>query len=193
MLLRFEVDACVPSVSDLADALDGIDLSSTPSTSKTSQLNTTAASSSSSTTTTTTTTATPISVQLTGTPLVAQDNLVELKTMSQNKTVTWREVYPQLHLSGTPHLYVAKHFKGSFTTMERHDLHDSTLRPYAKAAEQGLGKLVKLFEELSTHLQEAGPGIGFSLIGSASGDLKLYRRKEGTGRLLTKDIVAKFT
>jgi len=185
VLLRFEVDACLPSVSDLADALSGASLSSTASASKTSQL-TTAPSSSSATTN-------PVSVQLTGTPLVAQDSLVELKTMSQNKNVIWNEVYPQLHLSGTPHLYVAKHFKGSFTTLQRHDLHSSTLRPYAKVVEQELGKLVKLLGELSTYLQEAGPGIGFSLIGGVGGDLKLYRRKKGTGRGLTKDIVARFT
>jgi len=113
--------------------------------------------------------------------------------MSQNKTVTWDEAYPQLHLSGTPHLYVAKHFKSSFTTVERYDLRDSALRPYAKVAEQGLGKLVKLLEELSTYLQEAGPGIGFSLIGGVSSDLELFRRKEDTGRGLTEDIVARFT
>lgn len=187
VLLRFEVDACLPSVSDLADALGGIDLTSTASTSKASQPKVVTPPSSSSTTTS------PISVRLTGTPLVAQNSLVELKTMSQNKNVIWNSVYPQLYLSGTPHLFVAKHFKGSFTTLQRYDLHGSTLRPYAKAVEQGLGKLVKLLEELSTHLQEAGPGIGFSLIGGVSGDLKLYRRKKGTGRGLTKDIVARFT
>jgi hypothetical protein len=113
--------------------------------------------------------------------------------MRQNKSVIWNDIYPQLYLSGTPHLYVAKHFKGAFTTVERHDIYSPALRPYAKAAEEGLGKLVKLLEELSTYLQEAGPGIGFSLVGDVSGDLKLYRRKQGTGRGLTKDIIARFT
>lgn len=188
MLLRFKVDACLPSVSDLADALGAIDLSST-STSKTLQLKTPAVSSSGPEVTATT----PIAIQPTGTPLVAQDTLVELKTMSQKKTVTWDDIYPQLHLSCTPHLYVAKHFKGSFTAVERYGLRDSALRPYAAAAERGVGKLVQLLEELSSYLQEAGPGIGFSLIGGVSGDLKLYRRKMGTSRGLTKDIIAKFT
>lgn len=187
VLLRFEVDACLPSVSDLADSLNGMGLSSTASAYKTSQLKATTRSSSSSTTTN------PISVQLTSRPLVAQDSLIELKTMSQNKNIVWNKVYPQLYLSGTPHLYLAKHSRGSFTTLQRYDLHGSTLRPYAKAAEQGLGKLVESLRELSTYLQEAGPGIGFSLIGSVSGDLKLYRRKKGTGRGLTTDIVARFT
>ena len=77
--------------------------------------------------------------------------------------------------------------------MERYDLHGSNLRLHAKAAEQGLGKLVQLLEELSSYLQEAGPGVGFALVGSVSGDLKLYRRKKDTGRGLTGDIVARFT
>ena len=113
--------------------------------------------------------------------------------MSQKKTVNWGEVYPQLHISGTPHLYVAKHFRGSFTTVERYGLRDPALRPYATAAEQGLGKLVQLLQELSSYLQEAGPGVGFSLIGGVKGELKLYRRKMGTSGGLTKDIIAKFT
>ncbi len=187
MLLRFKVDACLPSVSDLTDSLKGMGLSSIASASKTSQLEATTPSSSRSTTTN------PISTQLTSTPLVAQDSLIELKTVSQSKTILVNRVYPLLYLSGTQHLYVAKHFRGSFTTLQRYDLHGSTLRPYANVVEQGLGKLVKSLKELSTYLQEAGPGIGFSLIGDEGGDLKLYRRKEGTGRGLTEEIVARFT
>lgn len=124
---------------------------------------------------------------------MAQENLVEVTTMGQNKPVIWNRVFPQLYLSGTPHLFVAKHFKGSFATLHRYHLHSSSLRQYTEAAEQGLGKLVKSLEELSNYLQGAGPGVGFSLIGGASGDLKLYRREKGTGRGLTKDIVARFT
>lgn len=187
MLLRFEVDARLPSVSDLADSLKGIGLSSTATASKTSPLNATTLSSSSSTTTN------PISIQLTNTPLVAQDSIVELKTMSQVKTVVWSRVYPELYLSGAPHLYVARHSRGPFTTLQRYDLHSSPLRPHAKAVEQGIGKLVNSLKELSTYLQEAGHGIGFSLIGDVGGDLKLYRREQGTGRGLTKDIIARFT
>lgn len=186
MLLRFKVDACLPSVSDLADALSGINLSST-STSKTTELKNPVEPSSSPTDTT------PIVIQPTGTPLVAHDTLLELKTMSQKKTVNWDSIYPQLHLSCTPHLYVAKHVRGSFTSVERYGVRDSALRQYATAAEQGLGKLVQLLKELASYLQEAGPGIGFSLIGDVSGDLKLYRRKMGTSRGLTKDITARFT
>jgi len=203
VLLRCKVDACLPSVSDLADALGGIDISST-STSKTSQPKTsqpktsqpetsqpeTSAVSSSSPTTTATT---PVVIQLTGTPLVEQDSLMEMKTMSQKKTVNWGEVYPQLYLCGIPHLYVGKHFRGSFTTVERYGLRDSALRPYATAAEQGLGKLVQLLEELSSYLQEAGPSIGFSLIGSVRGSLNLHRRRMGSNRGLTDDIIARFT
>ena len=189
VLLRFEVDACIPSVrvADLTDALSGMGLSSTASVSKTSELTATTPSSSSPTTTS------PIPVQLTGTPLVAQDSLVEVTTMSKNRNVNWNRYFPQLYLSGTPHFYVGKHFKGSFTDIARFHLHGSNLRPYAQAVEQGLGKLVKSLEELSEYLQEAGPGIGFSLIGDVSGDLKLYRREKGTGRGLTEDIVARFT
>jgi hypothetical protein len=194
VLLRFEVDACLPSVSDLTDALSGMGLSSTapaPASapaSKTSELTAATPSSSSPTTTS------PVPVQLTGTPLVAQDSLVEVTTMSQTKNVIWNRVFPQLYLSGTPHLYVGKHFKGSFSILQRYHLHGSALRPYTAEVEQGLGKLVKWLEELSKYLQEAGPGIGFSLIGSLIGaDLKLYRREKGTGRGLTKDIVARFS
>jgi len=187
VLLRFEVDACIPNVADLTDALSGMGLSSTASVSKTSELTATTPSSSSPTTTS------PIPVQLTGTPLVAQDSLVEVATMSQKRNVIWNRYFPQLYLSGTPHFYVGKYFKGSFTNLSRYHLHASNLRPYAQPVEQGLGKLVKSLEELSEYLQEAGPGIGFSLIGDVSGDLKLYRREKGTGRGLTEDIVARFT
>jgi hypothetical protein len=117
--------------------------------------------------------------------------------MSQTKNVIWKRVLPQRYLSGTPHLYVGKHLKGSFSILNRYHLHGSTLRPYTAEVEQGLGKLAKSLEELSKYLQEAGPGIGFSLIGSlvggGNGDLRLYRREKGTGRGLTKDIVARFS
>jgi hypothetical protein len=181
VLLRFEVDACTgeTDADDLASAFSSLGISST-----------------------TAATATEIAqphaipgvtvIRSNPRTLVAQSSLIELKTRVAHKPLDWADTYPQLYLSQTPHLYLAKHSRGSFTSAEKFNLAGSTLVSYAKQAEEGMGKLKAMLGEVLAEVKEAGSGVGLCLI-CVGGQLALYKRKEGTGKSVGKEILSRFT
>ncbi|KAI0292832.1 hypothetical protein B0F90DRAFT_1644649 [Multifurca ochricompacta] len=147
MVVRFEVDACLPtdastattatnidtkrpekktvaSVDDLADALEGINLvtSSTPAITTTTTTTTTSSSSSSSS-------SSDINIIHAGTP-VPQDALLELASRSAYflDQLDWNELYPQLTLAQTPGFRLGVHERGTFTQLREWQLGGSGLR-----------------------------------------------------------------
>ena len=66
---------------------------------------------------------------------VPQSHVIEIKTRSSHGELDWKEPYPQLYLSQTPYLYLAKHTKGTFGPVEKADLNGQTMAPHAKEAE----------------------------------------------------------
>ncbi|KAG9013886.1 hypothetical protein FRB94_004266 [Tulasnella sp. JGI-2019a] len=123
--------------------------------------------------------------------IAPQSTIIELKTRAARKALDWRDTYPQLYLSQTPYLYLAKHERGDFMPVERYEITGPELRRYAGQAEVGMVKLRDVLLQILEYAKEEGEGVGMSLVCQGDG-LALYRRKEGTGRAVGEDILAMF-
>ena len=183
VLLRFEVDACtgVPShdADDLVAALSGLKIKSDTAAAETSV-----------------NTRTPVGgvsiIRTSPRTPVAQSTLIKLKTRASHRPLDWAEAYPQLYLSQTAYLYLAKHTRGNFGVVEKIKLAGDSMKVYAKQAEVGMGKLKVVLNEVLDAVQKEGNGVGLSLV--REGDrLVLYKRKPGTGKAAGSEVLSRFT
>ena len=101
------------------------------------------------------------------------------------------ETYPQLYLSQTPYVYLAKHTSGRFGSVEKIDINGQAMTPYTKQAKDAIGKLQLLLVSILEAARKQGEGRSLSLV-YYGGKLKLYKRKEGTGKLIEAEIFGKF-
>lgn len=123
--------------------------------------------------------------------LIPQSDLIEVKTRSSYREVNWREIYPQLYLSQTAWLYLAKHSGGVFEPVEKISLTGEEMKPYAEMMEGSLGKLKNLLKEVLKAVRDQGEGVPLSLVRQGA-TLSLWRRKEGSGKPLGEEITSKF-
>lgn len=180
VLLRYEVDACV----DLGTDNDHPFASSAPSieTRGTSTLSDDLACFS----------YFGVEIKLTSPRTVLlQSSVVEIKTRSARRELNWKEVYPQLYLSQTPCLYLAKHARGMFGQVEKVQINDQEMAAYATEAEAAMAKLETLLCDILKAVRKRREGVPLSLVYRA-GKLQLYKRREGIGQPLEKDILNKF-
>ena len=179
ILLRFEVDACTGSsdFDDLASGFSGLGI--TPVIPLPTGTSTGSGMSGISV------------IQTTPRTLVAQSSLIELKTRASHRPLDWTETYPQLYLSQTAYLYLAKHTKGNFGAVEKIKLTGDSMKIYAKQAEVGMAKLKAVLDEVLEVVRKESDGVGLSLV-SVGGKLMLYKRKERTGKALGDEILTRF-
>ena len=200
MIVRFEVDACssadastatatktktldpkrpekktpAGSVDDLADALGGINLSTSAATPG------------------------PILNIIRGGTQVPQDTLLELATRSKYYVdqLDWNELYPQLALSQTPTLHLGVHERGTFTELREWcvdgagastDLAEQ--RQETAVQMERLARVLEDVQELAIS-RAPGPAGSFSLV-CEDGELKVYGRK-GAKSCLPPDVKARF-
>jgi len=123
--------------------------------------------------------------------VVPQTSLIELKTRAARREVDWAEIYPQLYLSQTALLYIAKHERGNFNTLEKVELGSESMQTHARRAEQGVAKLKLVLQDILDAAKKEDMGVGLSLV-AKDGKLALYKRHEGTGKGPGKDITDKF-
>ncbi|KAG9311434.1 hypothetical protein JVU11DRAFT_8547 [Chiua virens] len=123
--------------------------------------------------------------------LVPQSDLIEVKTRSTYREPNWRDIHPQLYLSQTPWLYMAKHTRGVFQPVEKIALTGEEMRPYAEMMEGSLGKLKNLLKAILKAVREQGEGVPLTLV-RQGGTLSLWKRKEGSGKPLGEEIRNKF-
>ncbi|KAF8554518.1 hypothetical protein OG21DRAFT_1412429 [Imleria badia] len=123
--------------------------------------------------------------------LVPQSDLIEVKTRSIYREPNWREIYPQLYLSQTAWLYMAKHSSGVFQPVEKIALTGDEMKPYAEMMEGSLAKLKNLLKAILKAVREQGEGVPLSLV-HQGGTLSLWKRKEGTGKPLGEEIRSRF-
>ncbi|KAI6001140.1 hypothetical protein EDC04DRAFT_1067456 [Pisolithus marmoratus] len=181
ILLRYEVDACtepegedgslLASLSALSIGTRGVSTHSNDSTSSTRfgmKVNMT----------------TPRSV-------VPQSSVIEIKTRAAHKELDWKEFYPQLYLSQTFHLYLAKHTRGTFGRVEDFQISSQGMAAHARNAEAAMAKLVTLLSDILKAVRKYGEGVPLSLVYRA-GKLQLYKRGEATRQAFGKDISSKF-
>jgi hypothetical protein len=98
---------------------------------------------------------------------------VEIKTMAQRKAVDWKIFYPQLYLSQTKEVLVARHARGQFVSIEKHQLNDAALRQQLQHTEQTLGRLLEFMRRLFVALKASGSGP-WALV-CTNGTLKLHK------------------
>ena len=192
MVVRFEVDACIPqpttksraksrgtSKSDvtadaLIDALSNVSLSSASGVKvQTSEDNH------------------GLRIRQAGS-YVPQSNIVELTTVSTRRysKFDWLEAYPQLFLSQTPHHFLAVHTRGYFNTVEKRKLGSSDLQQEDKAAQPALWKLRHALGIIKDIVVEHGKTGRLSLV-CQEGEMKVYQRWSDVS-CLPGDILKKF-
>ena len=123
--------------------------------------------------------------------VVPQSRVIEIKTRSSRNALNWKEAYPQLYLSQTPYLYLARHTDGKFGSVEKIDINDPAMASYAKRAKDAMHKLQLLLVSILTAVRKQGEGKPLSLV-YYGGKLKLYKRREGTGKPIEVEISRKF-
>lgn len=190
MVVRFEVDACIPweeepttprpraatNVDDLIGALANVNI--TP------QLvsNVTPKSE-----------AAPKLTVLTGGSDVPQSAIVELTTRSKNRAheYNWKESYPQLFISQTPHHFLAVHERGRFIRVDKRKLTSTELQTVMKDIIQPhLQKLRRLLDIIKKLVIEHGQRGRLSLV-CQGGELKVFERVD-KGSCLPNEIMEKF-
>ena len=123
-----------------------------------------------------------------GSSEVPQTHLLEIKT-GINIRVKWPKVYPQLYLSQTPHIHHAFHKNGTFTSVEKFALGQSELMDVDKSAQVGFKKLRKLLGCIQSLVVKHGAArISLVCVGKT---LSVYRIPQGES-CLPEDSLALF-
>jgi hypothetical protein len=120
------------------------------------------------------------------TDLFKDYKFVEIKTMAQRKAVDWRLFHPQLYLSQTKEVLVARHARGQFVSIEKFQLDDVTLRQQTEHTEQTLGRLLEFIRRLFVAVKASGSGP-WALV-CRNGILKLHTSTESP----PQDILSRF-
>lgn len=168
MVVRFEVDACIPppgkhprrsvsNINDITSSLSSISLSQdSPGSHSDKQL-----------------------IVREGGSEVASTAVVELATRSVNtmkiRGYDWKEAYPQLFFSQTAHHILAIHRRGCFTEIQKRKLVSDELKAVEKEAQSDLKKLRKVLDMIKEIVIAHGREGRLSLV-CVGGDLKIYKR-----------------
>lgn len=132
LLVRFEVDACLPT--EVAPTLDDL-ISQTASL---------AISSSRPPEKSQPDTVNGLKILRSGDSLVPQNNIIELTSRVSCGSIDWDNIFPQLYLSGTPRLIIGYHDAGNFHQIEHfntEDVDDETMREAKRKTQDGLNRL----------------------------------------------------
>ncbi|KAI5987856.1 hypothetical protein EDD15DRAFT_1406470 [Pisolithus albus] len=123
--------------------------------------------------------------------ILPQSSVIEIKTRAICRELDWKEVYPQLYLSQTPCLYLAKHSRGMFGQVEKVQINSHAMAAHTRQAGVAMVKLEALLSDILKIVRKHGEGVPLSLV-YHGGELRLYKRRETTGHPLGKDISDKF-
>ena len=177
MVVRFEVDACLP-------------LGSTPSHRKSGRSgnNSKHRKPAQSTTNKPTLHFPHVAVIRAGSP-VPQSHLIELKTYSRSGKA-WSRSYPQLFLSQTPHIYYGTHKGGNFSEIKKFTLGEPHLEPIDQNAQVGFKKLKVTLIAIQELVRKYGADGRISLVCERN-QLGVYQR-EKSGSCLPNYALALF-
>ena len=119
---------------------------------------------------------------------VPQTHLLEIKTHS-NPSMKWGKTYPQLYLSQTPHIYHAFHQNGTFTQVKKFTLGQSEIAWVEESAQEGFKKLRKLLNYIKSLVLKHGTArVSLVCVGKT---LSVYRIPKGES-CLPEDALALF-
>ena len=168
MVVRFEVDACIPppgkyprrSVSNIDDITNYLSSMSLTQASSASTWNS------------------QLTVREGGTE-VPSTAVVELATRSVNtmkiRGYDWKEAYPQLFFSQTAFHILAIHQRGCFTEIQKRKLTCDELKAVEKEAQGDLKRLRKVLDRIKEIVIVHGRNGRLSLV-CVGGELKVYSR-----------------
>jgi hypothetical protein len=170
LVIRFEVDACLPDISPCAAsaaANSGPEMPSTVS---------------------------GVSLRKGGPGyFIPQESLVELKSKSARfiHEFEWSNATPQLFLSATPNLYIGLHTRGKFVDIHKHALASGALGPARRETAERCERLARALKDVRKFVVERAAEGPFSLV-CRDGVLKIYRRLDDASGDLPADLAARF-
>ncbi|KAJ6555034.1 hypothetical protein DFH09DRAFT_577992 [Mycena vulgaris] len=183
MVVRFEVDACIPSaakpskpvqnIDDLADSLSGITLGAPTKAAPASK------------------TRNGLTVIAGGAP-VPHTAIVELTTRAERRAAEydWTEAYPQLFFSQTPHHFLAVHNRGRFAEVQKRKLGAPELRAVERTLQPSLKKLRAALDVIKALVVKHGQRGRLTLV-CQGGKLQVFER-ESNASCLPDDMIARF-
>ncbi|KAH9919325.1 uncharacterized protein B0H18DRAFT_1096175 [Fomitopsis serialis] len=177
MVVRFEVDACIPTatsesaprsqtastdVDSLSSMLSGLAVASGASNGPDIDKDISTA---------------ELDVMRAGT-LVPQSSLIEMTTRSRNNAMNydWIEAYPQLFLSQTPNHYLAVHSRGNFEEITKRALEDAEMQRIEARLQGSFRKLRAALQTIQDLVVEHGERGRLSLV-FRDGALQAFERK----------------
>ena len=167
MVVRFEVDACIPppgkyprrsvsNIDEITNSMNAISLSQASLSS-------------------------PFNAQLTvreGGSEVPSTAVVELTTRSvtsMKRGYDWKEAYPQLFFSQTAHHILAIHQRGCFTEIQKRKLSSDEIKAVEKEAQGNLKRLRNVLDTIKEIVIAHGKKGRLSLV-CVGGELKIFKR-----------------
>lgn len=183
MVVRFEVDACIPppgkyprrsvsNIDDITSSLSSISLSKASS-------------------------ASPSNTQLIvreGGSEVSSTAVIELATRSTTTMKVhgydWKEAYPQLFFSQTAHHILAIHQRGRFTDIQKRKLSSGELKAVEKEAQGDFKRLRNVLDTIKGVVIAHGRSGRLSLV-CVGGELKVYKRTSDES-CLPESVIALF-
>lgn len=101
--------------------------------------------------------------------------------------------FPQLFFSQTQHLFLAKHDRGTFVSIEKHQLGEGVFKAEEARAQRGLRKLVEVLKEMrKIVIREGQKGEGVAFVFSYGSGLRVHRSGSVERRKLGKEVDALF-
>ncbi|KAH9919324.1 uncharacterized protein B0H18DRAFT_1028382 [Fomitopsis serialis] len=110
---------------------------------------------------------------------IPQADIVEIKT---GKKMKWKETYPQLFLSQTPHLYAASHEQGLFRQVRMLGVDDPEMREVAEELQNDFVKLRDTLIDIRNTLRRHKQSTRLSLL-CQKGNLQVFRMKNANSCL----------
>ena len=174
MVVRFEVDACLPLRSSQSHGHPGTEAASLPPSTRVVNKPTLHF---------------PHVAVIRAGAHVPQSHLIELKTSSRSRKA-WSKIYPQLFLSQTPHVYYGHHRGGKISEIKKFTLGEPHLEPIDQNAQVGFKKLKVLLTAIQGIVRRYGTDGRMSLVCQGR-ELRVYQR-EDSGSFLPEYALALF-
>lgn len=191
MVVRFEVDACMPQTAGVSTQASRRQTDSTDLDSLSNMLSGLAVASDAgrSPQVDDDVSTSELSVIRAG-QIIPQNSLIEMTTRSQNNAINydWVEGYPQLFLSQTPHHFLAVHNRGEFQRIEKRNLSD--LKKVDAQSQRDFRELRAALKTVQDLVVEHGERGRLSLVFS-DGNLEVFERKSQAS-CLPEDVLNKF-
>ncbi|KAJ7480636.1 hypothetical protein FB451DRAFT_1238102 [Mycena latifolia] len=186
MIVRFEVDACIPSsakasaasksvqsIDDLGDIFAGIKLAAPTAPAPASK------------------TTHGLTV-LDGGATIPHSSIVELTTRSERREAEfdWNDAYPQLFFSQTPHHFLAVHTRGRFTAVNKRKLGTPELQAVECTLQPSLKKLRAALDVIKALVVKHGQRGRLTLVCRA-GNLQVFERVSSAS-CLPDEVMSRF-